>query len=67
MDAMHDRPEAPFAEYDRVRLPDLHALHLLATDANTQLGPLGEMRWLCGGGEHGRRDGMAWHGVYVCM
>ena len=34
MDAMHHDPEHPFSKYNEWRLPDLHALHELAFDAN---------------------------------
>lgn len=42
LDAMHEKPDAPFAQYTEWRLRDLHALHALAMDANRQLGGPGE-------------------------
>lgn len=47
MDAMHDHPEAPFAAYTHARLPDLHALHALAAEANLQFGRPGACVFGC--------------------
>lgn len=50
MEAMHEAPDAPFARYTKERLPDLHALHALASDADRQLGGPGEEEekgWEC--------------------
>lgn len=41
MDAMREHSEAPFAAYTHARLPDLHALHALAAEANFQFGQPG--------------------------
>lgn len=48
MDAMREHPEAPFAAYTHARLPDLHALHALAAEANLQFGQPGACVWTDG-------------------